>query len=323
MGTKLRILNVWQGGDFGMTIDKLKENIAGIYTGNPAVIERLIVALLSGGHVLIEDVPGVGKTTLAKTMADSVQLSFARMQFTPDTLPTDILGTSVFDAKAENFRVVKGPVFHQFLLADEINRTSPKTQSALLEAMEEHQVTIDGVTYPLPEPFIVVATQNPVELLGTYPLPEAELDRFLMKISLGYPGKSEQTLLAKRFLTGELRKPVEPVLTAEDILKMMEEVKQVIISDELVEYALSIVEATRKEKTVSCGISPRASLDILRASQAMAYISGRDFVTPEDVIEMAKITFPHRIVLTTEARLNHFTGYQVILEVLGRVKRPK
>lgn len=306
-----------------MTIERLKENIAGVYTGNPAVIEHLLVALLSGGHVLIEDVPGVGKTTLAKTLADSVQLSFARMQFTPDTLPTDILGTSVFDAKTENFRVVKGPVFHQFLLADEINRTSPKTQSALLEAMEEHQVTIDGVTYPLPEPFIVVATQNPVELLGTYPLPEAELDRFLMKISLGYPGKAEQTLLAKRFLTGELRKPVEPVLTAEDILKMMEEVKQVIISDELVEYALSIVEATRTEKTVSCGISPRASLDILRASQAKAAISGRDFVTPEDVIEMAKITFPHRIVLTTEARLNHFTGYQVILDVLGKIKRPK
>ena len=305
-----------------MKTDKLQENIARIYSGNEVVIRNLIIALLSGGHVLIEDVPGVGKTTLAKTLCDSVTMDFARVQFTPDTLPSDILGTTVFDVKTESFRVVKGPVFHQFLLADEINRTSPKTQSALLEAMEEHQVTIDGTTYKLPEPFMVVATQNPVEQLGTYPLPEAQLDRFLMKISLGYPGKNEQTVLAKRFLTGELMKGVEAVLTTEDILKMMEEVKTVIFSDELVEYALQIVEATRHEKEVSCGISPRAALDLLRASQASAYMNDRDFVTPEDIIEMSKITLPHRIVLTTEARINHFTGYQVILNVLGSVKRP-
>ena len=306
-----------------MNTEKLQENIARIYSGNEGVIKNLIIALLAGGHVLIEDVPGVGKTTLARTLCDSVTMDFARVQFTPDTLPSDILGTTVFDVKNESFRVVKGPVFHQFLLADEINRTSPKTQSALLEAMEEHQVTIDGTTYRLPEPFMVVATQNPVEQLGTYPLPEAQLDRFLMKISLGYPGKSEQTVLAKRFLTGELVKGVEPVLTTEDILKMMEEVKAVIFSDELVEYALQITEATRHEKEVSCGASPRAGLDLLRASQASAFMNGRDFVTPEDIIEMSKVTLPHRIVLTTEARINHFTGYQVILNVLGSVKRPK
>ncbi len=305
-----------------MGIKRLKENIAVIYAGNEGTIEKLIVALLSGGHVLIEDVPGVGKTTLAKTLSDSVTMDFVRIQFTPDTLPTDILGTSVFDAKNESFRVVQGPIFHQFVLADEINRTSPKTQSALLEAMEEHQVTIDGVTYPLPEPFMVVATQNPVESLGTYPLPEAQLDRFLMKISLGYPGKTEQTRLAKSFLTGELRKGVSAVLTTDELLEMMKAVKEVIFSDELVEYALSVVEATRNAKEISCGASPRAGLDLLRASQACAYMNGRDFVTPEDVIEMAKITLPHRMVLTTEARLNHYTGYQVILDVLGKLKRP-
>jgi MoxR-like ATPase len=304
-------------------IEKLQENIGKIYSGNEGVIEKLIIALLSGGHVLIEDVPGVGKTTVAKTLAASVEMDFARVQFTPDTLPTDILGTSVFDAKTESFRVVQGPIFHQFLLADEINRTSPKTQSALLEAMEEHQVTIDGVTYPLPEPFMVMATQNPIEQMGTYPLPEAELDRFLMKITLGYPGQAQQTQLAKRFLSGELQKGVGPVMTTEELLEMMETVKQVIISDEMVEYVLAVADATRHKKEVSCGVSPRAGLDLLRASQASAFVHGRDYVTPEDVIEMAKVTLPHRMVLTTDARLNHYTGYQVILDVLGSVKRPK
>lgn len=306
-----------------MGIEKLQENIGKIYSGNEGVIEKLIIALLSGGHVLIEDVPGVGKTTVAKTLAASVEMDFARVQFTPDTLPTDILGTSVFDAKTESFRVVQGPIFHQFLLADEINRTSPKTQSALLEAMEEHQVTIDGVTYPLPEPFMVMATQNPIEQMGTYPLPEAELDRFLMKITLGYPGQAQQTQLAKRFLSGELQKGVGPVMTTEELLEMMETVKQVIISDEMVEYVLAVADATRHKKEVSCGVSPRAGLDLLRASQASAFVHGRDYVTPEDVIEMAKVTLPHRMVLTTDARLNHYTGYQVILDVLGSVKRPK
>ena len=303
-------------------IQRLKDNIAKIYSGNDRVIEQVLVALLSGGHVLLEDVPGVGKTTLAKTLADSVAMDFARIQFTPDTLPSDVLGTSVFEAKTESFRVIWGPVFHSFLLADEINRTSPKTQSSLLEAMEEHQVTIDGVKYPLPDPFIVVATQNPVDMLGTYPLPEAQLDRFMMKISLGYPGKEEQTTLAKRFLSGELRQPVSAVASAEEVREMKEAVRSVIFRDELVEYALALVDATRHEKEVSCGVSPRGGLDLLRASQAEAYIRGRDFVTPEDVIEMAKLTLPHRIMLTTEARISHFTGYQVLISVLDKVKRP-
>ena len=304
-------------------ISRLRENIAKVYTGNRQVIDQLLTALLSGGHILIEDVPGIGKTTLAKALADSMTMDFGRVQFTPDTLPSDILGTTVFDAKNQSFRVIRGPVFHSFLLADEINRTSPKTQSALLEAMEERQVTIDGTAYPLPEPFMVVATQNPVEQLGTYPLPEAELDRFLMKISLGYPGKDEQTLLAKRFLSGELREPIQPVITTDELLEMISAVKAVIFSDELVDYSLSLVEKTRTEREVSCGVSPRGGLDLLRASQAWAYIQGRDYVIPEDVIEMAKLVLPHRIILNTEARIDHYSCYQVVLNVLNHVKRPQ
>ncbi len=304
-------------------VEELLENIKKVYSGKDTVVENLIIALLAGGHVLLEDVPGVGKTTLAKAFAASVTMDFSRVQFTPDTLPSDLLGTTVFEPKTGTFRLMKGPVFHRFLLADEINRTSPKTQSALLEVMEEHQVTIDGTSYPLPEPFLVVATQNPVEQLGTYPLPEAELDRFLMKLSLGYPGKKEQLALAKRFLTGELQKPLASVISVEELTAMMSAVREVIFSDELVEYALAIVEATRTKTEVGCGLSPRAGLDLLRASRAAAYVHGRDFVTPEDILDMAKVVLPHRLVLTTEAKINHFTGYQVIIDVLDSVKRPK
>ncbi|MBQ9234618.1 MAG: MoxR family ATPase [Lachnospiraceae bacterium] len=304
-------------------INILKENICKRFTGKDSVVDNLIIALLAGGHVLIEDVPGVGKTTLAKSLAESVAADFARVQFTPDTLPTDILGTSVYSSKNENFHVVKGPVFHQFLLADEINRTSPKTQSALLEAMEERQVTIDGETFELPRPFMVLATQNPSEQIGTYPLPEAELDRFLMKISIGYPGKDMQNELAHRFLTGKFEEKMIPVLSVKEVLEMMDDVKKVIIKNELLEYALTIVEKTRSLKEVVYGLSPRAGLELLRASQACAYVRGRDFVIPEDIIDMAKVVFPHRLPLTTEARISRFTGYQLIIDVVEKVKRPK
>lgn len=304
-------------------IDLLKENIEKIFAGKSSVVENLIIALLAGGHVLLEDVPGVGKTTLAKAFAASVTMDFSRVQFTPDTLPTDLLGTTVFEPESGTFRLMKGPVFHRFLLADEINRTSPKTQSALLEVMEEHQVTIDGTTYPLPEPFLVVATQNPVEQLGTYPLPEAELDRFLMKLTLGYPGKKEQMILAKRFLSGELQQPLSSVISVEELTDMMSAVKQVIFSEELVEYALAMVEATRTRSEVRCGLSPRAGLDLMRASRAAAYVHGRDFVVPEDILDMSKVVLPHRIVLTTEAKINHFTGYQVVIDVTESIRRPQ
>ena len=304
-------------------IKGLIENIGKSFTGKEDLIRQMIIAMLAGGHVLIEDVPGVGKTTLAKALCESVALDFARIQCTPDTLPTDIIGTMVLDKETGSFRLLKGPVFHSFLLADEINRTSPKTQSALLEAMDEHQVTIDGTTHTLPEPFMVVATQNPVELLGTYPLPEAELDRFFMKLSLGYPEKEDQVALADRFLSGALEEPRPAVLTREELLSMKEEVKKVIFSKELISYAVEIADYTRSMSEVGCGISLRAGIDLLKASRASAYVDGRDYVIPEDVIEMAKLVFPHRLVLTTEAKLSHFTGYQVILKVLDRVKRPR
>ena len=304
-------------------IKALKDTIASVFAGKDSVIEHLLVAVLAGGHVLIEDVPGVGKTTLAKTLAAAVGLSFARVQCTPDTLPSDIIGMNIFDAKTSAFRLVKGPVFQGFLLVDEINRTSPKTQSALLEAMEEGQVTIDGNSYPLPKPNLVVATQNPIEYVGTYPLPEAELDRFMIKMSVGYPEKAAEEELARRFLSGALSKEPAAVLDAEELLAMQEEVRSVSVSDELTGYALSLVDATRHEKEIACGLSPRAGLDLLRASQAWSFMDGRDYVIPEDIIAMAKLTLPHRLILTTEARIANFDGYQMMIRVLDRIKRPE
>lgn len=302
-------------------IQILKENIRKKFTGNEKVIDNLIIVLLAGGHVLIEDVPGVGKTTLAKALAGSLEVSFARVQLTPDTLPTDITGTSIFNSKTAEFTVVKGPVHSQIFLADEINRTSPKTQSALLEAMEEHQVTIDGKTFPLPEPFMVIATQNPSEQIGTYPLPEAELDRFMMKLSVGYP--AEEVTLAKRFLAGEMEESLSPVISQEEIIDIKNEVKNVIMSDELVEYAVTIVRNTRDLKELEYGLSPRSGLDLMMASKAKAYISGRDFVIPEDILSMSKVVLPHRLILTTEAKMNHYTPKQLIIDVINKVARPK
>lgn len=293
------------------------------FVGKEDTIEKLLVVLLAGGHILIEDVPGVGKTTLAKRMAESVDMKFARLQCTPDTLPTDIVGTSVFNAKTSDFEVVKGPVFCQLFLADEINRTSPKTQSALLEAMEEHQVTIDGNTFVLPDPFMVIATQNPVEQLGTYPLPEAELDRFMMKISIGYPELKMESILAKKYLSHELSSDSKAVLSSEDIIRMKEEVDAVILSDELIEYALGIIRRSRDMEELEYGLSPRAGLDLMKASKAEAYIRQRDYVIPEDIINMSKLTLPHRLVLTTKSRMNRYTGYQLILDIIDRVKRPQ
>ncbi|MBO5610731.1 MAG: MoxR family ATPase [Eubacterium sp.] len=301
----------------------IKENIEKRFVGKSSVIENAIIALLAGGHVLIEDVPGVGKTTFAKSLAQSVDASFSRIQFTPDTLPTDITGTSIFDAKEAKFKVVKGPIHKEIVLADEINRASPKTQSALLEAMEEHQVTIDGETFRLPELFMVIATENPVEQIGTYMLPEAELDRFLMKLSIGYPEKEMQLSMAKKHLMGELVDELTPVLKAQDIIEMKKAVNEIVMTDELIEYALNIVDASRGNDNLEYGLSPRAGLDLLSASKASAYVAGRDYVIPEDVIAMARVTLPHRLVLTTQSRMNKYTGYQIIVDIIEKVKRPR
>ena len=304
-------------------IEALSSNISKRFVGKESVIHNLIVALLSGGHALIEDVPGVGKTTLAKAMAESIEADFGRIQFTPDTLPTDVVGTSIYNAKTSEFQIVKGPVHNQIVLADEINRTTPRTQSALLEAMEEKQVTVDGTTFKLPEPFMVIATQNPSEQIGTYPLPEAELDRFMIKISLGYPDSKMQMVLAKSYLGGELDEKTEAVLKADDVVRMKNEVKEVIIKDEVITYALTIIDATRHLEELEYGLSPRAGLDLLMASKANAYIKERDYVTPEDIIEMSRVVLPHRMVLTSKARMDKYTGEQLLTRVVDKIERPR
>ena len=304
------------------SIQKLKDNISQRFVGKDRVVRNLITALLADGHVLIEDVPGVGKTTLAKAVAVSIEADFGRIQFTPDTLPTDVVGTSIFNAQKAEFQIVKGPVHNQIVLVDEINRATPRTQSALLEAMEERQVTIDGKTFRLPELLMVIATQNPSEQIGTYALPEAELDRFMVKISLGYPDNSMQMELAKNFLSGKMSEKVNPVLTADEVIEMKKEVRNVIMKDEVIEYALSVVDATRKMEELQYGLSPRAGLDLIMASKAFAYIEDRDYVIPDDIIEMSKVVLPHRLVLTPKARMDKYTGDQLITRVTDTVKRP-
>ena len=304
-------------------IQLLKDNIFNSFVGNKAVVDDLIIALIAGGHVLIEDVPGVGKTTLAKLLARSVDVSFSRIQFTPDTLPSDVIGVSVYDAESQQFRVVKGRIHNQIVIADEINRTSPKTQAALLEAMEEKQVTIDGQTFRLKDPFMVIATQNPTEQIGTYPLPEAELDRFMMRLSIGYPDMDDQMLLAQKFLGGVFEKEASAVLSSDDVIEMREQVKSVIMSDEIIRYALSIVDKTRGMSELEYGLSPRAGLDLLIAAKAHAFINDRDYVIPEDVIGMAKCVLPHRMVLTTQMLMNRYTPDQVILEIVEKIPRPE
>ena len=303
-------------------LQELQMNIRRHIIGTDDVIDHLITALLAGGHVLLEDVPGVGKTTLAKALADSLDLSFARIQFTPDTLPSDVTGMNLYHPNTGTFELMPGAVVHQIVLADEINRTSPKTQASLLEAMEEHSVTIDGTTIPLEEPFMVIATENPMDAVGTYPLPEAQLDRFMMKLSVGYPSEQDTLEMTGRFLDGSLTEPLSPVLTAAEILEMKAGVCRVAVHDELRRYIAELIRQTRVQAETRYGASPRAVLVLIRASQARAYLQGRDFVIPEDVIAMAKVVLPHRLVLTAEARMARVTGTQVTDRAIAAVKVP-
>lgn len=300
----------------------LKANIEKRIVGKGEVIDKLIIALLSEGHVLIEDVPGVGKTSLAKALADSLSLSFARIQCTPDTMPSDMTGVSIYNAKNGEFEVMAGPVMNNIVLADELNRTSPKTQSALLEAMEEKKVTIDGKSMELPEPFMVIGTQNPMETAGTYPLPEAQLDRFMMKLSVGYPNKADALKMADSFLSGSLHEVTEAVLGAEDIMDIRECVRKTGVDGKLTDYAVLIVEATRNDEDISCGASPRALLSLLRCAQAYAVYSGRDYCIPEDVLRSALLTLPHRLVLTAQAKMNRTTQAQALKRITDRIKVP-
>ena len=292
------------------------------FVGHEDVTENVIICLLSGGHVLLEDVPGVGKTTLAKTLSKAVNLSFGRIQFTPDTLPSDILGVSIINMKNGEFEYKEGAIMHQLILADEINRTSPKTQSSLLEAMAEGFVTIDKIRYKLPEPFMVIATQNPIEFVGTYPLPEAQMDRFMMKLSIGYPKQENEIEMTKNFLSGQTIESIESVLTAEKIIEIKKDVEKVKVVDDCIKYANDIIALTREESRFVMGASSRAMLHLIRASQAKAYISGRDYVKPDDIKAVAINTLHHRLSLTYEAKIAKEDVDKVLKSIILKVKVP-
>ncbi len=303
-------------------ISILKENIEKRIVGKGELTDRLIIALLAEGHVLIEDVPGMGKTSLARALADSLDLSFSRIQCTPDTMPGDITGVSIYNSATGSFEVMTGPIMNNIVLADELNRTSPKTQAALLEAMEEGKVTIDGKDMELPGPFMVIGTQNPQEQAGTYPLPESQLDRFMMRLSVGYPKRDDAVKMAELYLSGDLHEETKAVLTGEDILKMRDEVRKVKVNEHLVNYAVMIVEETRNDPEVSCGASPRALLSLLRCAQAHAMYAGRDYCIPEDILSAASLTLPHRIILTAQARMNRMSQDKVLKNIIGHIKVP-
>lgn len=303
-------------------INILRNKINEYFVGKEAVVEDILVCLLAGGHVLLEDVPGVGKTMLARTLAKSITCSFGRIQFTPDTLPGDVVGLSVYNMKTGDFEYREGSVMHQIILADEINRTSPKTQASLLEAMAEQQVTVDGVNYKLPSPFMVIATQNPVEFLGTYPLPEAQMDRFMMRLSIGYPEEADEMQMTRNYLDGKTVETVTGVCSAEDILNMQEEVRKVYVSDAVLGYVRNIVEITRNEQRFVMGASPRATLLMVRAAQAKAYLSGREFVKPDDVKAIAVNTLHHRLTLTPDAKIHKENLDGILKSLLLQVRVP-
>jgi MoxR-like ATPase len=303
-------------------VQKMIHNMEQIIVGKREALEYTLITLLAGGHLLLEDVPGVGKTTLAKSLAQTIDCGFTRIQFTPDTLPGDVTGLSIYNMQTGKFEFSRGAIMNHIILADEINRTSPKTQASLLEAMEEKQVTVDGVTYPLERPFMVIATQNPVDYLGTYNLPEAQLDRFMMKISIGYPQAGDEKLMADRFLSNQLGKKLEPVVDGATVLKMQQEVEQVKISQELVSYTTKIVQETRKDSNIQLGASPRATLALLRAGQGLAYISGRDYCIPDDILRLIQPVIAHRLILSSEARLSQAKAASVLKTAVARVQIP-
>ena len=301
----------------------LKQNVGKVIVGKESAVELMMIAVLCRGHVLIEDVPGVGKTTLASALARSLDCSFKRIQFTPDITPSDITGYSIVNFKTGELEYRPGMIMSQIVLADEINRTSPKTQSSLLEVMEEGQVSVDGATYAMPEPFIVLATQNPVDFVGTYPLPEAQLDRFFMRVSIGYPTAEEETDILERYASG--KKPMEelrPICTSSDILRLQQEVEGVHASREVRAYISAIAASSRKSAALQLGVSTRAAISLLRASQARALLEGRDYVAPEDVQRMAEPVLAHRLVLSAEARMRNSTAERVLAGVMQGVQVP-
>lgn len=303
-------------------IQSIIDNINKVIIGKNDTVSLAITTLLAGGHLLLEDVPGVGKTTLANAIAKTIDCGFNRIQFTPDTLPSDVTGVSIYNVKSGQFEFSPGVIMNHIILADEINRTSPKTQSSLLEAMEEGQISVDGTTYPLPKPFMVIATQNPVDYLGTYNLPEAQLDRFLMKLSIGYPAITEEATMVENFLQGKRLHTLTSVVDAKSIEVMQDEVKLVKIHSDLVAYLIELIDETRNNSNITLGASPRATLALTRASQAVAYMAGRDYVLPDDIKKMAKPVLKHRLIMSPDARLNKQTTESVVQSILDKIKIP-
>jgi len=299
------------------------DNIERVIQGKRDVIELVILSLVSEGHLLIEDVPGVGKTSLAKSLATSVECTFGRVQFTPDLLPSDVVGLTVWNRNEGTFDFRPGPVFNNIVLADEINRASPKTQSALLEAMAEGQVTVDGVTYPLRQPFIVMATQNPIEHEGTYPLPESQLDRFLMRVSVGYPTSEAERQMLDAHADHDAYRDIGPVLSADHVLAMAAAVRQVHLAPPLKAYRVQIAQTTRRSPHLALGVSPRGTLALQRVARARAAAQGRNYVLPDDVKALAEPVLAHRLLVTPEAQIQGVTAADALHEVLGAVPVPR
>lgn len=304
------------------TATRLRQNIQQVIVGKDDVIDLALIALLCEGHLLIEDVPGTGKTTLAKTLARSLGCTFQRIQFTPDLLPSDVTGIYFYNQKEQEFRFRSGPVFSQILLADEINRATPRTQSALLEAMQERQVTVDIATHPLPSPFLVMATQNPIELEGTFPLPEAQLDRFLLRIEIGYPDENQENDILLRFEHEDPLQSLDAVVDPEQILEMQVGVRHVRVEESVRRYVVNVSRTTRSHPDIELGASPRATMGLYRASQALAAIRGREFVIPDDVKEMAPYVLTHRLIVNPQTRLRGRRPEDVIREVVNTVPVP-
>jgi MoxR-like ATPase len=317
-----------QGGFFMDTLkfqnfrEKVSKNISKVIVGKADKIDKVIVAFICSGHVLLEDVPGLGKTKLAKSLAKTMNCSFKRIQFTPDLLPSDLTGIYFYNQKSEEFEFRSGPLLSQIVLADEINRATPRTQSALLECMEERQITVEGNTIRLKSPFFVIATQNPVEQFGTFPLPEAQLDRFFIKISMGYPDFLEEKNMLDRFMNEDPLETLETVVTVEEIDYVQKNYTSIYISNEIKEYILKLINATRTHKNIELGCSPRASLNLMRGSQALAAILGRDYVLPEDVKEMAVPILSHRLMLKSSVNLFNNNSEYIVQELLTTVEAP-
>lgn len=305
-----------------LQLQELLKKLNEIIIGKSNTIEKIVIALLAEGHVLIEDVPGVGKTTLVESLSKLIDGSFRRLQFTPDTLPSDIIGLTIYNPRTESFNFQPGVIMTNILLGDEINRTSPKTQSSLLQAMEEKKITVDGTTYPLLQPFMVLATQNPIEHIGTYPLPEAQLDRFLMKISLGYPSLEEEIKILTNFGKHRPLEDLSYIMHSKDLIVLQNQCKEVFVEEDLKKFIVKIIQSTRKHPDLILGCSPRASLALYRAVQARALIHGRDFVIPEDILDLSSYVLCHRLLLTQEAKVQRKTAQIVMDEILQKIPLP-